>query len=437
MIVIKFGGSVLTGPHSLPKIKHIISKELNKKIIVVVSAFENITDKLIECAYNANNPEYSTYIINFHKDILKGNNLPDNLLDSLFEEFTKAIESIKIYKEVTPKIVDHIMSFGERFSARILSAYLNANGYKTKPVEGHEIGIITDSNFSKATPLPSTYSAVAQFCANIDYIPIVTGFIAKNVEGNYTTLGRNGSDYTAAIISSACSAEMLKIYSNVDGILSGNPEFIENPQPIEELSLSEYQELQLWLTRIHPQMLCSVIEKNIPILILNANNENFPGTKISYKTSTSDPKVLIFRDDVFFILIEVPKEIIYVEVLKTITDYLITYNLKPLHLDIKNSQISLILTGSESVKEFINAISHFYTIYTYIDKVTVKIIGENINKDNALLVRILEIAKKFNFEVSFFSSTFASPSLTFMVQKKDNLHSFLNYLHSALILQAK
>ncbi|MFN7182420.1 MAG: hypothetical protein ACK4NF_07070, partial [Planctomycetota bacterium] len=270
MIVVKFGGSVLKDSSSLPKVYETISKEKTQELVVVVSAFYGVTDKLIECAYNAaKNIDISFQIIEQHQTIIKNSGLDISILDDLFGEFLKAIESIKIYKEVNAKILDYIMAFGERFSARVISAYLNLKGMRTRYFEGSEVGIRTNSDFGKAAPLPSTYLAVANFFRRVDFIPVVAGFIARDLNENYTTLGRNGSDYTAAIISYACLAECLKIYSDVDGILTGNPSFIKNAKAIDELSLSEYQELQYWLRRIHPHMLGSVIEKNIPLLLLN------------------------------------------------------------------------------------------------------------------------------------------------------------------------
>lgn len=436
MKVLKFGGSTLKNSKSLEKIKEVIFKEGPANSIIVVSAFNGTTDKLIQCAYDAEkNIDTFKEIVQMHKNILKEASISEDVLTNLIEEFVKAMESIKVYKEINPKILDYIMSFGERFCAVIVSEYLNKSGLKTKYLEGHQIGLITDSNFGCAKPLPSSYEAISKFLHNLDYTPVITGFIGKDAEGNYTTLGRNGSDYTAAIISYSCKAEYLKIYSDVDGILSGNPYFIRNTRPIEELSLYEYQELENWLKRIHPHMLSSVVEKNIPLVIFNINNPHFPGTKICYKSLSSTPKILIFRDDIFLNIAEVPKGKPHLLVARTLIDYFMNNNIKPLLFDIKNTQVSFILTSTDSIPALINNFQNEYIIYTYIDKVAIKIIGENINRNKNILKTIMDIAKKNKIDISIISYITAPHSCLIILDKQDKYLEFINELHDNIILK--
>ncbi len=436
MKVLKFGGSVLKDVGSLEKIRRIVVNEGQKDLVVVVSAFNGVTDKLIESANSAlKNMDTYKDIIERQKGILYESGIRKNLLNDIFEEFIRTMESVKVYKEINAKILDYIMAFGERFAAMIVSEYLNNSGLKTKCMEGHQIGIITDSNFGNAKPLMSSYKAISSLLHNIDYIPVITGFIGKDIEGNYTTLGRNGSDFTAAVISYACGAEYLKIYSDVDGILSGNPNFIKNARAVDELSLAEYQELEYWLKRIHPHMLSSVIEKNIPLIILNADNPSFGGTRISYKSSSEIPKLLVFRDDVFFNIIEIPKDKSYMETSKVLINYFFSNNIKPLFFDIRNAQISFMLPSSKKVSDIINSFHNEYIIYTYIDRIAVKIVGENINKDMTIVNEIMKIAQRYGINIRLISYVSGIHSCIFIIDRKDGYIEFLNELHDDIILK--
>ncbi len=436
MIVVKFAGSVQRDATSLVKIYEAISKEKSRELVIVVSAFYGITDKLIECANNIiRNNDITSEIIEKHQDIMESGGIRKNLLNDLFEEFLKAIESVKIYRELNAKILDYIMAFGERFSCRIISEYLNNNGMKTHYFEGHQIGLVTNSDFGKATPLPTTYTAIPSFFREINCIPVIAGFISKDINGNYTTLGRNGSDYTAAIISYACNAECLKIYSNVNGILSGNPHFIKNAKAIDELSLSEYQELQYWLKRIHSHMLGNIVEKNIPLLLLNINNPDFAGTKISHKSAECVPKIIVFRDDIFINTIEIPTTSSYLKVAKMLINYLDENNTYPLWLDIRNTQILTIISNEEKVSDLINTFSKHYIIYTHINKVAVKVIGENMGNKRLLYEDILGIARRHNISLNFIFHPSQAHSSIFIIEKSNNFIEFLNDLHDNIILR--
>lgn len=182
-------------------------------------------------------------------------------------------------------------------------------------------------------------------------------------------------------------------------------------------------------------MLSSVVEKNIPLIILNVNNPDFSGTKISYKTSAGIPKILIFRDDIFLSIVEVPKGKSYLDVSKSIIDYFVTNSIKPLMFDIRNAQIYFMLTSTKKVSDIISKFYNEYTIYTFIDKIAIKIIGENISNNTSIIKRVMDIAGKHKININLLSYLSGIHSCIFLIEKKENYLEFVNELHDNIILR--
>ena len=298
MLVLKFGGSSVGNPKGIENIIGILSDENHSQKVsaVVVSAFSGVTDLLIETANTAvRGGDYSKQIeiIDARHKECAGFFLKSNDKKNALKEFScgvsllcQVLDGISLLGELSKRSLDLVMSFGERFSANLLSFILNANNIKCEYLDARDV-LITDSNFSKASVLKKeTEDRIKSFFKNAETMQIVTGFIGSTLDGHTTTLGRDGSDLTAAVFASAAGAKKLEIWTDVDGILTGNPDYVKNAFSIEEISYTEAMEISHFGARvIYPPSVKPALEKGIPILILNTFNPSCKGTKISADAS--------------------------------------------------------------------------------------------------------------------------------------------------------
>ena len=211
MIVMKFGGSSLSNANKIRLVADKIIENIEKKPIIVLSAFGETTNELIKSGEEACRGVISyEYIKTFFYNITKELELETHFLEVYMEDVKNTLEKISYDGKISLRNLDLLMSYGERISVRVMNEYMNIIT-PTKYFEGGDIGILTDSNFGWARIDYSTYQNISVFFSelskNYNYVPLITGFIGKDAESNITTLGRGGSDLTASIVSKAVNSK--------------------------------------------------------------------------------------------------------------------------------------------------------------------------------------------------------------------------------------
>lgn len=301
MQVLKFGGSSVANAGNINKVANIISQRTgNNRTVIVVSALGGITDMLLQCASLAadNNPAYNelvTGIENRHFEAVR-TLLPvvqQNTVLSMVKKSCNAIQDICngifLLGELSPRTRDRIVSYGELLSSKIISAYFTASGIDNEWKDAKEL-IITNSNhgmaavdFQRTNETIRTY-----FNATIAPVTVIPGFIAADAKGNTTTLGRGGSDYTAAIIAAAVNATVLEIWTDVSGMMTADPRLVPNAKPTSEVSYQEAMELSHFGAKvIYPPTIQPVMDKAIPVWIKNTFKPEDTGTLIRNDVSHS------------------------------------------------------------------------------------------------------------------------------------------------------
>ena len=296
MKVLKFGGTSVGSVNNLEKVKEIV---LNQRVdtIVVVSALSEITDQILiaaHSAYKGSNSfhEHLNFIRKKHYDIIDGllseNEYIKHITDELLNELLQILTGIALIRELTPKTLDRIEGIGERMSSHIVAHYIGVKQIDTSDL------IVTDSCFGNANvDFEVTNSKIKKAFIDFAGAVVVPGFIAKNEKGDYTTLGRGGSDYTAAIISAALDVESLEIWTDVNGFMTADPSVIRKAYTIPELSYSEAMELSHFGAKvIYPPTILPVYEKEIPILIKNTTDSLRQGTIISRNGSEYNERLI-------------------------------------------------------------------------------------------------------------------------------------------------
>lgn len=298
MIVHKFGGTSVGNAGRIASVADIIDIARSEgPITVVVSAVRGTTDRLIAGARAAAagtpgaTEETATWIVETHERIIEdllgeseeANGIRHQLRD-LLASLSRLLDSIAVLGELTARGHDAVVCYGERLSAGLLAAVLRARGIHAEAVPATEL-IVTDDAFGGASPKmkPTTKRIRSRIGALTEQgiIPVVTGYIAATEQGIPTTLGRSGSDYSAAIVAACSKATELRIWTDVDGILTADPNVVATAQVLRELSYEEAARLARFGAEVlHPRTVAPVIEHGIPLRIVNSFEPSDPGTLI-------------------------------------------------------------------------------------------------------------------------------------------------------------
>ncbi len=285
MIILKFGGKTIGTVEGLGRCLDLVQDLSERRPAVVVSAHGGTTDLLIEASDLALAGEIRTgKLREYHLELARGHGVAPGMIEPLLTRLEALLHGIALIKELTPRTLDHVLSFGERLSSRVVAAALHARGERAMPVNAYDLGLITDSNFGNASPLPGIEPRIREELLKIDGIPVVTGFIGKDAEGGITTLGRSGSDYTATLLAAAVDAEEVIVFKSVDGVMTADPTIDPAARNIPVLSFEEASELAYFGAEVlHPSTLTPAIRKGIPVRVANVNVDGDPGTVIVAK----------------------------------------------------------------------------------------------------------------------------------------------------------
>lgn len=311
LTVMKFGGNTVATAERLSNIIRIVGSYYPKsKLVLVVSAIKGVTDDLVRISESIRRNDKDTIdvmlssIINRHREIIKDLSLKESnreelvkIVNALAEELSSIVHGLLLIREVTPRSMDYILSFGERLIAPIVCYALRDAGVKAEYLSGKDAGIVTDSTYGNARPLMDTtrlrvrHRLEPMLSAGI--VPIVTGFIGADQYENITTLGRGGSDYTATIIASCLDADEVMLWSDVDGLMTADPRIVKDAQVLREVSYSEAMEMALFGAKyLHPRAMEPVLDKGISIRIRNAFNLEDQGTLIVKNSNAYAGKIV-------------------------------------------------------------------------------------------------------------------------------------------------
>lgn len=302
MKILKFGGKSLDNGLGLQKCIEIITakKKSGEKFAVVVSARGNTTDVLLELLEDAKNNTWSEVKWQQFKDFQTAP-LTENILQEDFAQLEKYFNGVKLLQEASPKTIDSIVSFGEIMSAKTLDSILKQQNCNAVFIDSRNF-LKTNSVFGNAQPYEEKSAQNAQnIFSTINWettVPIVTGYIGSTETGETTTLGRNGSNYSASLLANFLDAELLENYTHVDGIFTVNPELVEDARFIESLSYQEANEMvSFGMNILHAKTLIPLIEKNIPIVILNTfKGIHQTGTYVSNQSKGNVKSISVLKN---------------------------------------------------------------------------------------------------------------------------------------------
>ncbi len=451
MKVLKFGGTSMGSSAAILSVKRIVEQE-KQPVAVVVSAISGITDQLIQLAKQAiENSNYIPLIEQIettHVSIIKELFVPDlvqtviTLNNSIWHELKQVLKGVNLTHELSTKSYDTICGCGERLSAIILSELIE----KAKLYDSRHFIKTKLNGRGHHVLLNDTLQSIRELKYSLAPISIFPGFIASNEKGDNTTLGRGGSDYSAALLASGLEAEMLEIWTDVDGFMSADPRVIRRAYCLEHLSYSEAMELSHFGAKvIYPPTIIPVLQKQIPIKIKNTFNSAAPGTLIDEKKDEQQKvKGLSSVDNVALLTLQGNGMIGISGISMRMFSALAKNDINIVLISQASSEssISVVITSGDAemaklslTKEFENEINQkeINGISIESDMAVVAIVGEGMKHTPGVSGQLFHNIGRNGINIYAIAQGASELNISFVIHAKD-LRKTLNVVHEAFFL---
>ncbi|MCB9933189.1 MAG: aspartate kinase [Planctomycetes bacterium] len=438
MLVMKFGGSSVADENQIHKVLEIARSRAARRPVIVSSAHKGITDALLNAGKAAAKGEPDAgQIVEKQRRVLKGCGCDHDMLDPFFREIEDLLRGISLVREASKRSLDYLAGFGERMSVRVIADYFTRNGVKAEAFDAWDLGFITDENFGGARPLPG-YEARMQteFQRRVgsDVLPVITGFVGKTSGGELTTVGRNGSDFSATCFAAGLGAEECEIWTDTDGVMTADPSLVKDARSIPYMSFAEASELAYYGGRVlHPSTLLPAIKRNIPVRVLNTNRPQHPGTVITEDGGDNPNMVtsIAYKEGQAVITIESTQMLGQPGFLAKVFDVL---GREKVDIDmISTSEISVSMTcpGASNLNAAMKALEQFGRVSVVTDKTIVCVVGKNVKKQRGLGAKVFTALRDSEVNVEMISQGANKINLSFLIDDND-VKKAVPALHTAL-----
>ncbi len=422
MIVLKFGGTSVGDAERIRTVADLVRSLLPRKPVVVASAHKGVTDMLIGLGQQALKGTFSIEPLRErHLKIIRDLGLDPSIMENLLEELTSLLQGITMVKELTPRTKDYVCSFGERLSVRTVAAHMARSGIDAKAVDAFDLGLITDSNFGNAQPLPEADQIMHWNIRRLAGVPVITGYIGKDKNGDITTLGRNGSDYSATIIGAAIDAEEVQIWTDVDGVMTADPAVVPHASPLATMAFAEAGELAYYGGRVlHPSTLIPAMKKDIPVRVLNTFKPQSKGTVILRNVESRDVvKSIASKDDLYLITIVSTRMLLHHGFMAKIFDIFGRHRIVIDMIATSEVSVSLTTDSDENLDKAVKELSQFAEVTVEPGKAIICVVGEGIKRSLELPSQVFIAMRDHDIRVQMISQGSTQVNLAFLVDNKD------------------
>jgi bifunctional aspartokinase / homoserine dehydrogenase 1 len=455
MIVLKFGGTSVANAQNIKLVLEIVAKKAqNDRLVVVVSAFSGVTDLLIKTSNKAalKNESYLTTLEEIKQKHFEtiSNLVAKKNQNDLLVTITNEIKQLKtlldgcfLIGELSPRTSDAIVSFGELLSSQIIAVALQEKVSDAIFKDSREL-LKTNSNFGKATVnFTVTNSLISNYFNSVKQsVVLLPGFVASDEKGNTTTLGRGGSDFTAAILANGCKATSLEIWTDVSGMFTANPKLVKQAKPIESISYHEAMELSHFGAKVlYPPTIQPVLNASIPIWIKNTFDTDANGTLISNAPeSNGNPvKGISHIEDIALLTLEGSGMIGVAGSSKRLFEVLSKENINVVFITQASSEHSIcigILNNDADMAK--NAIDETFELEIAQNKINlcvvekdlciVALVGENMKNHQGLSGKMFSTLGKNNVNIRAIAQGASERNISVVINKND-VKKALNTLH--------
>ena len=417
MIVMKFGGTSVQDAQAIDQVAAIVQGRLAEAPVVVVSALAKMTDHLLAMASAAGTGNRDKALelslaarerhFNTASDLL-GTGRFAQIHAELEEEFNALddlLRGVVAVGELTPRTTDNIAGFGERVASRIVTAAFSVRGLNASHVDSRQC-VVTDANFTKAVPdLEETNSRLREVVRPLvqrGRVPVLGGFIGSTQDGIPTTLGRGGSDFTAAIVGAGLDAQRIEIWTDVDGMMTTDPRLCPHARRIKTISFEEAAELAYFGAKVlHPATLLPAIQKNIPVLILNSQNPGNAGTRItaSAPKSKSVFKAIAAKNRITVVDIVATRMLMAHGFLKSIFEVFANHRCPVDMVSTSEVSVSVTVDSNESIAAIAADLGKLADVKYEGRKAIVCLVGENIRSTPGIAAKVFTAIADVNIQM--------------------------------------
>jgi aspartate kinase len=435
MIVMKFGGTSVMDATAIERAYQIVNGRVGRKPVVVVSAMSKVTDTLLamgraagqgdrdqalelsrqlrERHYNTAGELLGTGVFTeFHAD-----------LEAEFNTLDELLRGIAAVGELTPRTSDYVVSYGERLSSKMCTAAFCARGMNAVLVDSREV-MITDRQHTKAVPLVDEIDhrcqTILKPLLEAEKVPVMGGFIGATKDGVQTTIGRGGSDFSAALFGSALDAEAIEIWTDVDGMMTTDPNICPDAHRIKIISFEEAAELAYFGAKVlHPATVLPAVQKDIPVWVLNSRNPKNEGTKIVGRAPKSKTtlKAIAAKKRITIVDVVAARMLGAHGFLKAIFDVFDRHHAAVDVVSTSEVSVSLTVDSNEAIPAVAADLEKIADVKYEGRKAIVCLVGENLRETPGIAAQVFNAIKDIN--VRMISQGASEINITFVVDEND------------------
>jgi aspartate kinase len=450
MIVMKFGGTSVQDAKAIERVAHIVQGRLADRPVVVVSAMAKVTDSLLAMGKAAGSGDRKTALkmarslrerhyetagellgtalfTEFHGD-----------LGADFEDLDELLRGIGAVGEITPRTYDYVASFGEVLSSKIVAAAFAARGLPGVHVDSRQC-LLTDTSYTRAVPqFEETNERLrkrVQPLVDGGRVPVMGGFVGSNRSGITTTIGRGGSDFSAAIFGAGLNAERIEIWTDVDGMMTTDPRLCPDARRIKVISFDEAAELAYFGAKVlHPATVLPAVQKNIPVYVLNSLNPTCEGTKIIARAPrcTNIFKAIALKKKITLVEVASPRRLLVHGYLKSIFE---AFDEHDVAVDVvSTSEVSVSVTAetNEAIPALAADLAKIADVKYEGRKAIVCLVGENLRDTAGIAAKVFGILE--DVKIRMISQGASEINLTFVIEE-DDAAEVVRRLHHAFFAE--
>ena len=437
LVVMKFGGTSVEDAKAMERTAAIVRgrRERGLDAVVVVSAMAKVTDHLLAAAAAAGRDDKAGALaisarlrhrhIDTAADLLRGERLAQlqSAIHQELDSLDDLLRGIAAVGELTERTNDLVVSFGERLSSQMVAAAFEQRGLQGAHVDARTC-IITDSHYGKAAPQESAIEAkLAEIVLPLiaaGQTPVMGGFIGSNAEGITTTLGRGGSDYTAALVGGGLHAGAIEIWTDVNGIMTTDPRICPDALRVKTISFEEAAELAYFGAKVlHPATILPAVQKSIPVWVLNSRNAENEGTKITAMAAkcASPFKSIAAKKKLTIIDVVASRMLMSHGYLKAVFDVFDKYKCAIDMVSTSEVSISLTVDSNQQLPEICEELGRIADVKMEGHKALVCLVGEDIRGHNGIAGRVFSAISHVN--VRMISQGASEINMSFMIDEED------------------
>ena len=443
-VVMKFGGTSVGDSKAIARVAEIVRGRMPQRPIVVVSAMAKVTDQLLQMARAAGEGDRQKALILARECRERHYNTAGELLGtalftqfhsdlgSEFEELEELLRGIAAVGELTPRTTDHVAAFGEVLSSKLVTAALSAHDLPAIHVDSRDC-IVTDETFMRAAPLfDDTNAKLREFVAPVverRQVPVMGGFIGSTRAGVTTTIGRGGSDFSAAIVGAGLNADKIEIWTDVDGMMTTDPNICPDARRIKTISFEEAAELAYFGAKVlHPATVLPAIQKNIPVYILNSRNPSCEGTRITARAPQCKNffKAIAAKKRITIVDVAAPRMLLAHGFLKAIFEAFDRHRIPVDVVSTSEVSVSLTVDSNESIPALAADLAKLADVKYEGRKAIVCLVGQSLREIPGIAAHVF--GELSDVKIRMISQGASEINLTFVIDE-DQVPSVIQRLH--------